>query len=148
MVPTFTCGLLRSNFSFAISVLLRPCGAGALARVCRPYRDLLFSSPTQGLRPGLNYSAPPGLGRSRLLFVRRWPRPRANDQRLFFSSTYITSETWLSALVRSLQSSTNKTLAAALDRKLSTPRKAVAPCFLTSPGSRRLSLTTLCSEPI
>src|SRR6267378_3346614 len=68
MVPTLQCGLLRSNFSFAIlcSVLCSAflCGAGALARVfCRPYGTLIVSSPTRGSRPGLKYSAPSGLVR-------------------------------------------------------------------------------------
>jgi len=39
---------LRSNFSFAISVLLRLCGAGALARVFRPYGTGSLLLTTQG----------------------------------------------------------------------------------------------------
>src|ERR671925_730301 len=39
MVPTFTCGLLRSNFSFATLLLLlsQSLFSGHLARTCRTY---------------------------------------------------------------------------------------------------------------
>src|SRR6476661_7206616 len=55
MVPTFTCGLLRSNFSFAISFLLRLCGAGALARIEDEPSTIVLSNSyiTSGTSPSV-----------------------------------------------------------------------------------------------
>src|SRR6185437_11983663 len=64
IVPTFTCGFVRSNFSFAIflpqNLSFRTASAVRNLLFCRPYGTLSFTSPTQGLRPGLIMFRPCG----------------------------------------------------------------------------------------
>src|SRR6185312_3843104 len=64
IVPTFTCGFVRSNFSFAIflpqNLSFRTASAVRNLLFCRPYGTLSFTSPTQGLRLGLIMFRPCG----------------------------------------------------------------------------------------